>query len=1056
MKSEKITSENYIKLHKVSSGYVAEVYVKEKTGKSNSKGDNIELILVVDRSGSMGQNYTKIFKQIVPMLLDKISYPSGKEVHFITFDSSTEYRKINKEGFMNPKNENARGCTYMEGVFNELQKIIIDPTLSYRILSLSDGDLHDSEKTSKRASEFYESIKGKFNINSQAIRFFSSSYANPDTMGLASMLQLNSMIQCKLLDINANDEISNIVKQLSELFINDGLGKKITMKSDKPNLRGAPWDLKKDEIGLVPGRNIVWIDGLSDLKIIYDDDEPMEIKSEEGEVLNTENYGIILADKVPEFITKLKILKILGNTKAQEEITNMINCFKTFEDSLQKIDEDLVLKDGKMHSRIQYIKKLISKRKGLISNQMDAINNENKLDQLNSQQKADYLRNVDLTKIGRSLGKRAAAKGLDFDATIKKEIKAMNQNLSELKDIDSTDDPISFYSTSSTVEGIKALCEIIDDPVFDQMEAKDFLEIINIVGVASLGTIADYPDPLLYVPRALYPGCYISVSDIVTAEVVSKKEKKLEVPGLKEEINNCIPIFTNEKVYFFMRKYAPSILELTAGIGMRRVLAEIPKTLEATVLSGLTKMAGILKGNEKLEVNIRTFLDLMKTVKIVAGNHNSDVIEVMQNQFKDKNCDKLGLYLNSYGLSQLLPVMIKLSAQNILSKEELQKFLRAVYRFEVYKMFRKNIRKSDDQKKYIDKTLNELLGIDFEKFGTKLPKMFEKNEKPEFCENYILDANKIAEFRKQIGWIENICYMYTLFECGQKQDALNEIKKLPEFDEEKKKELLGIKYDFNKFILFNIIQSLIYTEKSDRENDLDNVMKIMDSNDETEVDKFLKGQTKHIYAAQYNIENQKQIKSEHEVITKELVDNLINAEKMEDFNNFLKNGITKGYLSHQIKDESSKGYNDLKNALLNIDKNVPLRFEKIRNLISAIDEGGNVLWNGGNAIRNKRKHYQKFIEKNKPELWKEIKDINIDHNYRQKENRQGHSNNKKSYWAKGFDTLDLFIKTNDEDTVKKYKEVHTNCCGLAKDGKSLKDEKKRIRKEKRKKYKKQS
>ena len=40
--------------------------------------------------------------------------------------------------------------------------------------------------------------------------------------------------------------------------------------------------------------------------------------------------------------------------------------------------------------------------------------------------------------------------------------------------------------------------------------------------------------------------------------------------------------------------------------------------------------------------------------------------------------------------------------------------------------------------------------------------------------------------------------------------------------------------------------------------------------------------------------------------TDQLVDNLINAEKMEDFNNFLKNGITKGYLSHQIKDESSK------------------------------------------------------------------------------------------------------------------------------------------------------
>ena len=46
-------------------------------------------------------------------------------------------------------------------------------------------------------------------------------------------------------------------------------------------------------------------------------------------------------------------------------------------------------------------------------------------------------------------------------------------------------------------------------------------------------------------------------------------------------------------------------------------------------------------------------------------------------------------------------------------------------------------------------------------------------------------------------------------------------------------------------------------EKIDRENENDKVMKIIDSNDETEVDKFLKEQTKHIYSSKYNKENQK-------------------------------------------------------------------------------------------------------------------------------------------------------------------------------------------------------
>ena len=37
-------------------------------------------------------------------------------------------------------------------------------------------------------------------------------------------------------------------------------------------------------------------------------------------------------------------------------------------------------------------------------------------------------------------------------------------------------------------------------------------------------------------------------------------------------------------------------------------------------------------------------------------------------------------------------------------------------------------------------------------------------------------------------------------------------------------------------------------------------MKKIDSNNEAEVDKFLKEQIKHIYSSKYNIENQKQIK----------------------------------------------------------------------------------------------------------------------------------------------------------------------------------------------------
>ena len=116
MEIEENIPEYTMKLHKAKSGYVAELFIQEKPDQS-AKSNDIELIMIVDRSGSMGQYYTKIFNKVMPLLLDKIHYPENKKVHFITFDSNIESRKISKEEFINCGKENARGCTYMHGVF---------------------------------------------------------------------------------------------------------------------------------------------------------------------------------------------------------------------------------------------------------------------------------------------------------------------------------------------------------------------------------------------------------------------------------------------------------------------------------------------------------------------------------------------------------------------------------------------------------------------------------------------------------------------------------------------------------------------------------------------------------------------------------------------------------------------------------------------------------------------------------------------------------------------------------------------------------------------------
>ena len=74
----------------------------------------------------------------------------------------------------------------------------------------------DQDQTQKNSANLVKTLNGRFtNFNSQAIRFMSSDYAEPDTRALCSLLQLNSNLQNNnsdiLLTFNPRDNNNNNV-----------------------------------------------------------------------------------------------------------------------------------------------------------------------------------------------------------------------------------------------------------------------------------------------------------------------------------------------------------------------------------------------------------------------------------------------------------------------------------------------------------------------------------------------------------------------------------------------------------------------------------------------------------------------------------------------------------------------------------------------------------------------------------------------------------------------------------------------------------------------------
>ena len=1054
-------------IYKYNKKYLANLDLTNLNIKNSSK--ETKFIIILDQSGSMGNSVPKIVNVIIPMILNKISNQSTATL--ITFDNDSKVYSGDALYFSKLELY-ANGCTYMAKALEQLENVLnnLEEGISIRILVFSDGELHDQEKTMELSSQISNKFKGKFMINAQAIRYYTSTWGEPDTRGLSSILQLNSINATpKLEDINHDVEVELISDKICEYFIKDGLDLCIKLKSKYLNLYNNPWEKPVNEIRLLKGKNLFWIDNDENFKpentnLILESLDGSEIKLvvKTGETINQDNYKLVLNDNINFFIKKLKILKIVNTEESQKEIDQIVSFFETLEDSIYN---NSGVFDEKLSSRKRLVETLIKKRKTSIINEMKAIQNDNKVSQLNSKQQAEYLRAIDVNdKTGKNLAKRAFTEGINFDEVTKKEVLQMKENLPKLletlktKNFDESTLSISFYSTSNTLEGIKTVCDLVDDKeIFEGLTTLDVIRLLNIVGIGCDADVGNFPDPMTYRIKEIYPGCFVSLSDVLDVSEKNMGENALVDFSTKKKIINVIPVFENQDIQKFLLDNCPKLLEYTASIGMRRVLADVNYTYDYTILAGIWDLImKIMKENS--EINNRLFCKLVDTYMVASRDHFSYLYPLLENQINDTS--KLSLFMNNNGVTNMTsPIVHVLRTYSEEDKKKIiPKILRALFQYETYLVCRKMIRNNETgDNKYINEFLEDLLGINYEKFGTPLVPIFETPPlKVDFCETYIMNEKKILDFYKKSYWINYVPFIARYYEAyieSEKNDIKEVFKKIPEKTEENMAKFLEIE-DFRKFQMYCLVQSFLFKEKQDRSDSDKKKMKIIDLKYTEEAEKMVKKYVRGQYANDYALRTQKRNKEQIEILKNELVDNMIKSETIETYKNLFINGITKGIFTHKISDPTSKGVVDLKNKLLS-DEDFPLKIEKIKIFMTGSYDAEKI-WNKGEFYRPCFPDCKNFFAKiGKSEIYNDIiKNCKNFHIYRVLPNRQGHSNEKPSYWAFGYDTLSEYFKALNEDGINNYKSVHYNCCGINKGVNEIKKEKRDERKEKRREFKK--
>lgn len=431
---ETISSSLYeLKLYPLENDYIGcldTTNVKYFSEKMNSR---VETVIIIDRSGSMGNSVYKITHKILPKFFENLSYDPETVINLICFESSAKLHKIKVCDFENTPMFSGGG-TAMAPAVAELHKIFEEfqsSVTSLRILTISDGEIFDPEET-KNLGDNLASFAAKCNIsvNSQAVRFFTS-YAQPDTTALCSLLQLSNVDKSQMIDVCAEKHHDKAAKEMSDLFENDGFNNTLVLKSNENIFYKFPWEEEALNILLIlPNRkNIFWIDEIPNEKQqITINDVPVKITVEKD--ISIDTFQMLLMSKLDFVIDHMKILKIVNTKLAILTIERMVEYFSRIENTLASLitHEFVDPKSIANRARLLKLEKIRSRK---ITTFLQTIANDDKVNQLNADQKAAYLRSVQAScKSGRGLAKRNAkkkkkkigAKELSIDDIVRKEV----------------------------------------------------------------------------------------------------------------------------------------------------------------------------------------------------------------------------------------------------------------------------------------------------------------------------------------------------------------------------------------------------------------------------------------------------------------------------------------------------------------------------------------------------------------------------------------------------------------------------------------------------------
>lgn len=324
------------------------------------KNENFQTIIILDRSGSMGDMVERMITKIFPQFFAKLSYRKTNEIHLITFETFTEFIAASVGAFPD-LSLSSGGWTHMEPAIHKCKEILknLDSERPVRILTISDGDIQDKSESKVAADSLKVFLEDKsFLINSKAVRLFTT-FSQPDTSAVCNFLLINNAFPNSLIDISGTESDDHIATKMSELFAGDNFDKTKSLTADGKTLRRQPWSKSTSKLLFSIGVNIVWIPELPNDAFRLNG-IPLIIEMQKS--ITAEQHNVLMNCHSDSVIETMKVLKVVGSSesyrtlrKINQYFNNKISRSSTLTVKLNEIYSDESVRSMSSSEKALYI-----------------------------------------------------------------------------------------------------------------------------------------------------------------------------------------------------------------------------------------------------------------------------------------------------------------------------------------------------------------------------------------------------------------------------------------------------------------------------------------------------------------------------------------------------------------------------------------------------------------------------------------------------------------------------------------------------------------------------